>query len=363
MTEKTFKKYVDDTEFSDFTSECAGYQFIPTILPAVKRIIVLGDIHGDLRLAIQSFKLAKLIDDKLNWIANPPDTVVVQVGDQIDSCRFVPKSNECQKEKKPGDIAEDLAVLNFFNHMDFLAKKSGGAVYSLLGNHELMNVEGDMRYVSYANYHEFDYKTDTKHYQGSKGRREAFKPGSDVSKMLACTRNSVLIIGSTLFAHAGILPRIVDQIQNVTFNSDEINDRVKLVYLNSIVRKWLLGKVSDSPDKKVFVDDKSHGPFWERIFGVIKPGEKITSPECENSVKKVLKVFKIGHIVVGHTPQIYFHGVGINGTCYDSDSKTNTLWRVDGGFSRAFNVFGPQQQIQVLEIIDDIHFRELTQIV
>src|SRR5207248_3296699 len=109
-------------------------------------------IHGDLNLAIKSFKLAKLIDDYGNWIADPPNTVVVQVGDQIDSCRYVPGVNECHREIKPGDVAEDMKVLDWFDRMHEVAARSGGAVYSLLGNHELMNAEGDFRYVSHANY-------------------------------------------------------------------------------------------------------------------------------------------------------------------------------------------------------------------
>src|SRR5579864_3758080 len=121
MKKNNIVQYVNDTELSNFKLDCPNYPFVPTVLPAVPRIIVMGDIHGDLKLAIQSFKLAKLIDDNHNWIANPPNTVVVQVGDQIDSCRYIPNSNECQKEKKPGDVAEDMAVLEFFNKMNLVA--------------------------------------------------------------------------------------------------------------------------------------------------------------------------------------------------------------------------------------------------
>ena len=61
----------------------------PTILPPVSRIIAIGDIHGDLSVLHRSLELAKIakrdkITNKYHWCANPPDTVVVQVGDIVD---------------------------------------------------------------------------------------------------------------------------------------------------------------------------------------------------------------------------------------------------------------------------------------
>lgn len=58
----------------------------PFVLPAAKRIIVLGDIHGDWDMLIKTLKIGNLIDSDNNWIGN--DTVVVQVGDQVDRCRY-----------------------------------------------------------------------------------------------------------------------------------------------------------------------------------------------------------------------------------------------------------------------------------
>ena len=50
--------------------KCSKYdvQSQSHILPAVKRIIVIGDIHGDWEMTQESLKIAKLIDDKGNWI-------------------------------------------------------------------------------------------------------------------------------------------------------------------------------------------------------------------------------------------------------------------------------------------------------
>src|SRR6056297_1729692 len=156
---KRLKKKIKNNYFeeTDFLKDCPDYEFIPTILPATKRIIVIGDVHGDFSLVIKTFMLADLIDKDYNWIANPPSTVVVQVGDQIDSCRPITNVYDCHNENKSNDKKEDLKILEFFNQMNEKAKKRGGAVYNLFGNHELMNAKGNFRYVSYQNYYNFDY--------------------------------------------------------------------------------------------------------------------------------------------------------------------------------------------------------------
>src|SRR5437868_5534500 len=83
------KNSVNDFVSKDFVNLCKNYDYIPTIHPKTKRIIVLGDIHGDKKLAIKLLKIAKVIsvdeDENITWIGG--DTVVVQVGDQIDRCR------------------------------------------------------------------------------------------------------------------------------------------------------------------------------------------------------------------------------------------------------------------------------------
>lgn len=361
---RTFTRRVPQTFLDEegFELDCPNYSFVPTILPMVDRIIVIGDIHGDLELAIRSFKLANLIDDNYNWIAYPLNTIVVQVGDQVDSCRPVPGINDCHDKPQLGDKAEDMNVIDFFDRMHVLASRVGGAVYSLLGNHELMNAEQDFRYVSYANFYDFNYEIDGKTFDGSSGREEAFKPGGEIAKMLACSRKSVMIIGSNMFIHAGVLPVLIDRIDGVGFDNQIDTNRTKLIYLNAIVRKWLLNRMSefgpdDESNKKLFVNGDL-SPFWTRIYGQIKPGSKSDEFECENSVSKALKVFKIGKIIVGHTPQLLVHGIGINGTCYEKDSD-GKLWRVDGGFSRAFGVFGSQNIIEVLEILNDTKFTVL----
>ena len=97
-----------------------------------------------------------MIDDEYNWIASPPNTIVIQVGDQVDSCRPIPGVMDCHNKREPGDKSDDMNVMTFFDEMHKKAIKHGGAVYSLLGNHELMNSQGNFDYVSYDNYRNFN---------------------------------------------------------------------------------------------------------------------------------------------------------------------------------------------------------------
>uniref|UniRef100_A0A6C0LRC4 Calcineurin-like phosphoesterase domain-containing protein n=1 Tax=viral metagenome TaxID=1070528 RepID=A0A6C0LRC4_9ZZZZ len=336
-------------EEEDFLKDCPNYDFIPTIMGAVPRIIVIGDIHGDLQLTIKSFKLADLIDDELRWIAQPPNTIVVQVGDQIDSCRPIRGVYDCHNKLQPDDRVEDMSIIDFFNTMHKKAKKHGGAVYSLFGNHEILNSQGLFDYVSYNNMFNFEYGK----YKGTQGRRDAFKPGGEVANMLACTRKNILIIGSNLFVHAGILPKLISNLDYLQIEQSE-----KLKYLNIIVRKWLLNKLSTDHHnaKFMFIDNTDLSPFWTRVYGSIPEKADLSSNDCKIAVGEIIKVLKVGQIIVGHTPQLYTKGDGINGTCFDKHGK-NKLYRVDGGFSRAFRIFQNYNLIQVLEILNDTTFR------
>ena len=316
MTTKTYKFPVEtcarrggsqtplgcDLDNTFFKKECPGYPNLPTVLPEMERVIAIGDIHGDYNLAVRCLLLAKVIDDKLNWVAVPPTTVVVQVGDQIDSCRPYPEVYDCHNERKKGDTANDVKVIQFFDMIDKKARLVGGMVISLLGNHEIMNSQGIFSYVSYANYNEFKYKVKDINLEGREGRKQAFAPGGPLAKHLACSRLSAVIIGSNLFVHAGILPSLLNKIE--LSGKDE---RLKVAYINQVVSRWLLNKLdaADKDDLANLLNSKYNSPFWPRILGTIDPDIPMTDHRCHKNVGKVLNVLKIGNIIIGHTPQLY----------------------------------------------------------
>ena len=85
-------------------------------------------LHGDLEATRRALRLAGAIDASDHWIGG--GLVVVQTGDQLD---------------RGGDEPEITALLS---RLAVEAVEAGGAVHVLNGNHELINVGLDFRYVT-----------------------------------------------------------------------------------------------------------------------------------------------------------------------------------------------------------------------
>ena len=332
------------------------------MIPAVRRIIVLGDIHGDLNLAIKLLEIGKIINktnniDNIKWIGG--DTYVVQVGDQIDRCRPNSIGNLlCSNSMATiNDEASDIKILKLFTDLDNQAIKEGGRVISLLGNHEIMNVEGIMNYVSYQGLKEFENYTDEnnkKFKSGQEARRYAFSPGKPIGKLLGCSRLSAIIIGSNLFVHAGMLDILLEKL--------DIQKPEDLESINILVKKWLLGLINKEYVKYIISGDKN-SMFWTRILGTIPPYISNEDSQCINHINKALNIFNIDRIIIGHTPQSFTYSQGINSTCGDK------IWRVDNGSISAFHGYdriylesgkvNNNRIPQVLEILDDNKFNIL----
>lgn len=337
---------------------CHDYRYHPTIIPSVRRIIVIGDIHGDYALAIKLLRIAGVMDKQHNWIGG--DTHVVQVGDQIDRCR--PSSGlSCNHPRTTvNDEASDVKILHLFNKLDRQSQKHKGRVISLLGNHEIMNSLGVMKYVSYQGIKEFENYSDPRNPSlqfddGLDARRYAFSPGNQYGTMLGCSRLAAVIIGSNLFVHGGIIDSIIEYL--------ELGHITDLEKINLAVQQWLLGLINQEYVDKI-IQSSNQSMFWNRILGQIPPNTHHTDPICSDNIGRVLKLFKVGTVIVGHTPQITQFGIGINGTCLN-DNRAG-VWRVDNAVSGAFDGFfnlvnsekyHQARTPQVLEIINDVDFR------
>ncbi len=265
------------------------------------RILVIGDLHGDYQTTINLFIKLKIINYDKQWIAQPKNTFVIQMGDQVDG-----------GGRGEGDVNGELELINFMEELNQKAISYGGAVLSLIGNHEVMNLIGDFRYAS---------QKDIDDVGGLEIRKQIFSPGGNLFNSLSCTRNVVVRIGSWVFVHAGILPRHIQK--NNT--GDKWFESV-----NNLMRLFMQGKKTtfDPEIQQLFLD--KNGVIWDRDYGS-------EQPEC-STWDKTKRLLGVDKIVVGHTIQDQ-----INSKC------DNKIWRVDVGISTLFGT----NNMQVLEILDD----------
>jgi hypothetical protein len=101
----------------------------------VNRIVAVSDIHGAYDAMVATFQQAGVIDDNLAW--NGGKTHLVVTGDLLDRG---PDSRQ---------------VMDLIMRLEREAVRAGGQVHQLLGNHEVMNLIGDVRYVADSEYAAF----------------------------------------------------------------------------------------------------------------------------------------------------------------------------------------------------------------
>jgi hypothetical protein len=262
---------------------------------APKRLVALGDVHGDLDATKRALKLAGAIDDSSAWVGG--DLFVVQVGDQLDR----------------GD--DDRAILDLFADLATAAKAKGGTFLALNGNHEIMNAQLDFRYVTEGSNPPFAELTSAAPPgvpnvpDAVRGRAAAFFPGGVYAKKLA-ERPIVAIVGDSVFVHGGVLPKHLDY---------------GLEKMDKEMRAWLRGEAKAPPQIAISED----GPIWARHYSQA-PGKE----ECA-TLAKVLDALGAKRMVMGHTPQ----KPGISSACDDK------AWRIDTGMSRHYG-----GKVEVLEI-------------
>jgi len=241
----------------------------PFSRPAVKRLVAIGDLHGDLEAARAALRLAGAINAEDVWIGG--ELAVVQTGDILDR----------------GD--NEQAIIDLFEHLERDAAAAGGSFTWLLGNHELMNAAGDYRYVTAGGWTDFTDATgvdvmrrdrpDFARAIGSaptesRARLAAFLPGGAYAMILA-GQDVAVQIGDTLFSHAGFVPAWTEDI-GVT---------------NRATDCWLAG--AGPPPA---VESHPDGPVWTRAWGE-------AGADCA-VLRAVLRDMGAAKMVVAHTPQL-----------------------------------------------------------
>jgi hypothetical protein len=148
----------------------------PRAAPAAGRIVAAGDLHGDLDNAIAALSLAGVVDAEGRWTGG--QTTLVQTGDVTD--------------RGP----DSRAIMAWLRGLRAEARAAGGDVVALLGNHEIMNLRGDWRYV---------HPGDLAAYGGEAPRRAALGPQGEDGRWLR-SLDVAARVGDTVFVHGGVHP-------------------------------------------------------------------------------------------------------------------------------------------------------------
>lgn len=268
--------------------------------PAPARLIAIGDVHGDIVATREALRLAGAIDQADHWIGG--ELVVVQTGDQLDR----------------GD--DEQAILELLARVQREAAAAGGALHLLNGNHEFMNALGDLRYVTPGGYADFEDApgVDTKRPElanlmaqapeQARARVAAFWPGQPWAKELA-KRNTIVVVGDSVFVHGGITPAWAGQITSINTQS----------------RAWFAGERSEPP---AAVTDAA-GPVWSRHYS-----DDPDEADCA-MLEQALATIGVERMVVGHT----VHTEGITSACGDK------VWMIDVGMADYYG--GPTQVLEI----------------
>lgn len=261
--------------------------------------MALGDLHGDLAATRRALKLAGAIDASDKWVGG--DLVIVQTGDILDR----------------GDGERE--ILDLLGRLEGEAEAAGGRLVRLNGNHEVMNVAGDFRYVTPGGFEDFlqvegadlSRPEVQRVPEVARGRAAAFLPGAPYAKLLA-RYNVVGVVGDTVFVHGGVGPEFAGEVEAI----------------NRETSQWMLGQ-RPAPPKGVTAQD---GPVWSREFA---QGEDEAT--CVR-LRASLDALGVKRMVIGHTPQLQ----GVTSGC------GGMVWRVDVGMAAHYG--GPTE---VLEIVGE----------
>ncbi|MGB3724046.1 MAG: metallophosphoesterase [Pacificimonas sp.] len=291
---------------------------LPACAQAPQRIVAIGDVHGDAEAWFAILRAAGLIDQANEWAGG--ETILVQTGDIPD--------------RGP----DTLRIMRHLMALQDQAAEAGGQVVALVGNHEAMNITGDLRYVTAAEFAAFaDENSEARRQEvwsqnrrsikrayrrrvpriensdieqtwrmetplGWAEHRQAWSPRGELGSWVA--GNPVVAkVGDTLFAHGGLSTEYAGQ---------------SLAALNKRVRSEL-SRRDTSAD--ALINDPL-GPLWYRGL-VRRDAEDARRPPIKEEVTAILAAHDAARIVIGHTPVL-------DGVRYSGDRR---VIQIDTGMS------------------------------
>jgi hypothetical protein len=263
-------------------------------LENVERIVAVGDVHGAHDRLLEILRVAEVVNAEGRWTGGA--THLVQTGDVLD--------------RGP----DSLKAMEYLRKLTREAERAGGRVHALLGNHEVMRLLEDYRYVHPGEYEAFKTASSQDLRQrladgaspadrarilamplGMIEMAQAFKPMENHGGFR--TLNATVGISSVVFVHGGLSPPVAKM------SCQAINDAVR----REIGRDF--DKTRKTPEPTLAAGET--GPLWYR-------GLALEPEEFAPQVDAILAAQKARAIVVGHSVATRTIGSRFNGKVYRS---------------------------------------------
>ncbi|MGK7396879.1 MAG: metallophosphoesterase [Candidatus Cyclobacteriaceae bacterium M3_2C_046] len=249
------------------------------VFSGVPRILAMGDVHGEYAHLVKFLQNNHVIDQELNWIFGSGHLVfcgdIFDRGDQVTECLWL------------------------IYHLEQQAENQGGKVHYLLGNHELMALENDNRYLS------LKYKSIC---QDLGWNYADFFSKESLLGQWVRSKNLLVKINNHLFVHGGISPQLVEQ-------------QMPIPEINRLAREGLKDQLGISQELDLIFG--SWGPLWYRGYLSSWMDYNLINLEELNQIRTF---YDTDFIVFAHT-QVDAITRLFNGKLYAIDvhlSKTNT---------------------------------------
>jgi hypothetical protein len=228
-------------------------------------VAALSDFHGKYDLMIELLTNNNIIDQNKKWAFGKGHLVIT--GDIFDR----------------GDKVTE--ILWFLYDLEQQAKDLGGDIHLTLGNHEVMILNGDLRYLHPK------YVETAK--QLNQPFEQLFSQNSVIGNWLR-SKPVLVKVNDMLFAHGGFHPSLA------------IEQR-SLIDINSVFKKSLVKAELEQPRTgwAKFLHTRN-GPIWYRGYFSVNSGEASREKDMgatSAEIDLLLNHFDVKHLIVGHTSQ------------------------------------------------------------
>jgi hypothetical protein len=270
----------------------------------VERVVAVSDVHGAYDAMITTLGKAGVLGEEQAWSGG--STHLVITGDILD------RGSDSRK------------VMDLLMRIEGESLDAGGRVHLLLGNHEVMNLIGDLRYVSKGEYAAFAddeseeererwfdvYRSEKsrradidmlrheytrKNPPGFFGLRRAFSSRGKYGQWLL-TKPLMVVINGVAFVHGGLSPLVAE------LGLDGINGELKSQVSDYVVQVDLLIDEGLLDPTENFYE---HGELAKDL----SKGKKRRTPEVNAAIRTVIKLNK-GSIHGANSPLWYRGTVG-----------------------------------------------------